>query len=89
MMSQLSYLLPLIIVGCGAVLLMILSAIKRFSMEQLSMIAFVFLAIAFCDNLYYFGLSFTLFPFEDVFINMFIVNPYTVYFVFFFFVFPS
>ena len=79
-MSQLSYLLPLIIVGCGAVLLMILSAIKRFSMEQLSMIAFVFLAIAFCDNLYYFGLSFTLFPFEDVFNKMLIVNTYTVYF---------
>ena len=40
---QLGYLLPLIIVGAGAIILMLLSPVERLSMERVSLLTFLIL----------------------------------------------
>ena len=64
MLLELSYLLPLMIIGLGAVVLMVLSPIKYFSMEHFSLISFGIILTALGSNIYYFGELRTSFPFE-------------------------
>lgn len=78
--TQLLYLLPLIIVGGGGVLLMLLSPLQSLSMERFSFFTFVILLCALGTDLMYFGKLFTLFPFENVFSKMLIIDSYSVYF---------
>jgi len=74
------YLLPLIIVGGGAIVLMFLATFERFSMEHLSFLTIIFLLFALGADLYHFGRLFTVFPFETIFSKMLIVDSYSVYF---------
>ncbi len=78
--TQLFYLLPLLIVGGGGVLLMLLSPLQSLSMERFSFFTFVILLCALGADLMYFGKLFTLFPFENVFSKMLIIDSYSVYF---------
>ena len=80
MLLELSYLLPLMIIGLGAVFLMVLSPIKYFSMEHFSLISFGTILTALGSNIYYFGELRTSFPFEEVFSKMIIDDSYAVYF---------
>lgn len=80
MFVELSYLLPLIIIGLGAVVLMVLSPIKRISMEHCSLMSFSVILTALGSNVYYFGELRTSFPFEEVFSKMIIDDSYAVYF---------
>ncbi|MDD2383866.1 MAG: NADH-quinone oxidoreductase subunit N [Sulfurospirillaceae bacterium] len=77
---EFSYLLPLFIIGCGAVILMLLSPVERLSMENFSVLTFVFLTMALIGNLYYFGELRTSFPLANIFSNMIIDDSYAVYF---------
>ena len=78
--THLSYLLPLIIVASGAVLLMLLSPVERFSMERFSLFTFLILLGALGADLFYFGELFTAFPMQELFSKMLIVDSYSVYF---------
>lgn len=80
MFVELSYLLPLMIIGLGAVVLMVLSPIKYFSMEHFSLMSFGVILTALGSNLYYFGELRTSFPFEEIFSKMIIDDSYAVYF---------
>ena len=80
MFVELSYLLPLMIIGLGAVVLMVLSPIKYFSMEHFSLMSFGVILTALGSNLYYFGELRTSFPFEAIFSKMIIDDSYAVYF---------
>lgn len=77
---EFSYLLPLFVVGCGAIILMLLSPIERLSMENFSALTLMFLVIALIGNIYYFGDLRTSFPFENIFSKMIIDDSYAVYF---------
>jgi len=77
---ELSYLLPLIIIVSGAVFLMLLSPLERFTMERFSLFTFLILLLALGADLYYFGELFTSFPMKEVFSKMLIVDSYSVYF---------
>ena len=77
---QLGYLLPLIIVGAGAILLMLLSPLEKITMERFSLFTSLILFLALGADLYYFGKLFTAFPMREVFSKMLIVDSYSVYF---------
>ena len=77
---ELSYLLPLIIIGSGAVVLMLLSPLEQLSMERFSLLTFLVLLCALGVDLYYFGDLFTAFPLQNIFSKMLIVDSYSVYF---------
>ena len=77
---EFSYLLPLFVVGSGAIILMLLSPVERLSMENFSALTLVFLVIALICNIYYFGELRTSFPFENIFSKMIIDDSYAVYF---------
>lgn len=80
MLIEISYLLPLIIIGIGAIVLMLLSPVKYLSMEHFSMMTFSVILIALGSNMYYFGDLRTSFPFENIFSKMIIDDSYAVYF---------
>ena len=79
-MIEISYLLPLIIVGSGAIILMLLSPVEKLSMENFSLFTFLFLLLALICDMYYFGDLFTSFPFQNIFSKMLICDSYSVYF---------
>ena len=72
MLLEISYLLPLIIIGGGAVVLMLLSPIKYLKMEQFSWITFGIIVLALMSNLVYFGELRTMLPFQNIFSKMII-----------------
>jgi len=78
--AHLSYLLPLIIVAGGAIVLMLLTPVNRFSMERFSLFTFLILLLALVADLYYFGVLFTAFPMQELFSKMLIADSYSVYF---------
>ena len=80
MLLEISYLLPLIIIGGGAVVLMLLSPIKYLKMEQFSWITFGIIVLALMSNLVYFGELRTMLPFQNIFSKMIIDDTYAVYF---------
>lgn len=80
MLLELSYLLPLIIIGAGALLLMLLSPIEKLTMDHFTVMTTVIVFFALCSNLYYFGDLRTSFPFSGVFAKMIIDDSYAVYF---------
>ena len=77
---QLGYLLPLIIVGAGAILLMLLSPLEKITMERFSLFTSLILLLALGADFYYFGKLFTAFPMQEIFSKMLIVDSYSVYF---------
>lgn len=77
---ELSYLLPLIVIGSGAVILMLLSPIEKISMERFSLLTFIFIFVALVCDIYYFGVLYTSFPFKHIFSKMLISDSYSVYF---------
>lgn len=77
---EFSYLLPLFIIGCGAIILMLLSPMTRLSMENFSALTFVFILAALLCNIYYFGQLRTSFPLQNIFSKMIIDDSYAVYF---------
>jgi len=74
------YLLPLLSIGIGAIVLMILSPIKLFSMHKLSLIALFFLVFALLFNIINFGKVYSVMPFSDVFSSVLIVDTFSGYF---------
>ena len=78
--AHLSYLLPLIIVAGGAIVLMLITPVNRFSMERFSLFTFLILLLALVADLYYFGVLFTAFPMQELFSKMLIADSYSVYF---------
>lgn len=80
MLVEMSYLLPLLIIGIGAIVLMLLTPIKYITMEHCSFITFILIVIALASNLYYFGDLRTVFPFQNIFSKMIIDDSYAVYF---------
>ncbi len=77
---ELSYLLPLIIIGSGAIILMLLSPIEQISMEKFSLLTFLCILVALLCDLYYFGVLYTSFPLKNIFSKMLISDSYSVYF---------
>lgn len=77
---ELSYLLPLIVIGSGAVILMLLSPVEQISMENFSLMSFLFIFVALLCDLYYFGVLYTSFPLKHIFSKMLISDSYSVYF---------
>lgn len=77
---ELSYLLPLIVIGSGAVILMLLSPIEKISMERFSLLTFMFIFVALVCDIYYFGVLYTAFPLKHIFSKMLISDSYSVYF---------
>ena len=75
-----THLLPLVIVLIGAIVLMLLSPLERFSMANFSLMALGFLGTALIADIYYFGVLYTAFPFKGVFSQMIISDSYSVYF---------
>jgi NADH-quinone oxidoreductase subunit N len=73
-------LLPLEIIGLGAVVLMLLSALSTWSMERFSFVTFLILLGALGATLIPFGKLFTFFPYSELFHKMLIVDSYSVYF---------
>lgn len=80
LVNDLGYLLPLIIIAGGAVVLMLLSPVERFSMERFSFFTFIILLLALVAVIYYFGKLFTAFPMQELFSKMLIADSYSVYF---------
>ena len=80
LLTHLGYLLPLVIVGVGAIALMLLSPCEKFSMGRFSFFTFSILLLALIANLSHFGELFTSFPMQEVFSKMLIVDSYSVYF---------
>jgi NADH-quinone oxidoreductase subunit N len=74
------YLLPLLSIGIGAIVLMLLSPIKRFSMHKLSLIALFFLVFALLSNAINFGKVYSVMPFHGVFSSVLIVDTFAGYF---------
>ncbi|MDD3324386.1 MAG: NADH-quinone oxidoreductase subunit N [Sulfurospirillaceae bacterium] len=79
-MGDISYLLPLLFVGVGAVVLMLLSYTKSLSISSIAKIALGFLVLAFISNVYYFGELHKVYPYENVFFGMIVSDTYSVYF---------
>jgi len=78
--NHFAYLLPLIIVLFGAITLMLLSPLERFSMRSFTIMTLGFLGSALLADIYYFGELYTSFPFETIFSKMIIADSYSVYF---------
>lgn len=80
MLLEISYLLPLLIIGLGALILMLLSSVEKLSMEHFSFMTFCIIFLALCSNLYYFGELRSSYPLQEVFSRMIIDDSYAVYF---------
>lgn len=80
MFLEITYILPLLIIGIGALILMVLSPIEKLTMEHFSFMTLLIILLALCSNLYYFGELRTSFVFEEVFSRMIIDDSYAVYF---------
>ena len=74
------YILPLLSVAIGAIVLMVLSPIKSFSINRLSWVASFFLIIAFLTNALNFGLIYSVTPFSSIFSSMIVVDTFAGYF---------
>ncbi len=74
------YLLPLISVGTGAVVLMLLSPIKSFNISKLSWVALFFLILSFITNALNFGEVYSVTPFAHLFSSMFVIDTFSGYF---------
>jgi NADH-quinone oxidoreductase subunit N len=81
MIEDFIYILPLCIVGFGAIVLMLLSPIKRLTLRQDAMITLIFMISAIGVNLYHLSLDiFSIYPFATTFKSMIIVDTYAAYF---------
>lgn len=81
--NDLVYLLPILIVGLGAIVLMLLSTSKKIDIRKGASISLVFLSLAMLVDI--FNLNgpekvYSIFPFSDTFGNMIIVDTYSSYF---------
>ena len=77
------YILPLLLVGVGAVSLMILGTFKSISMKQGATVSLVFLVLALISNVYNLnslGDAYSVYPFVELFSKMMIVDTYSGYF---------
>ncbi len=82
-MSDFIYLLPLIIVGFGAITLMILSTFKSINIERGALVTVLFLVLAFISNSYNLNSGdavYSIYPFEQTFNKMIIVDTFSGYF---------
>jgi len=78
--ADIVYLLPLLSIGFGAVVLMLLSPIKKFSIGKLSWVALFFLVFAFVANALNFGLVYSVTPYAKVFSSMIVADTFAGYF---------
>ncbi len=78
--DDIMYVLPILSVGIGAVVLMLLSPLKSFSINRLSWTTLLFLVFAFFTNALNFGKVFSVMPFKDVFSSMIIIDTFSGYF---------
>ncbi len=74
------YLLPILSIGVGAVVLMLLSPFKSFSINKLSWVTLFFLVFAFFSNALNFGKVFSVLPFKEIFSSMIIADTFSGYF---------
>ncbi len=74
------YLLPLLSTGIGAVVLMVLSPIKKLSIKRLAFISIVFLVFAFFTNALNFGKLYSVYPFKDILSSMIVADTFSGYF---------
>jgi len=77
------YLLPLFFVGLGAIVLMIVSTFKAVTIRQGAILALIFLVLAFIANTFNMASGdevYSVYPFEEVFNKMVIVDTFSGYF---------
>ncbi len=74
------YLLPLLSIGVGAIVLMLLSPIKKFSIDKLSWVALFFLIISFATNALNFGMVYSIAPYAHLFSYMLVSDTFSGYF---------
>ncbi len=74
------YLLPILSVGTGAVVLMLVSTVKFLSIKKLSYITLIFLFLALISNLITFGDMYSLYPYGKLFSKMLITDNFSDYF---------
>ena len=82
-MSDFIYLLPLFLVGFGAIFMMIISTFKSITIKKGSFFTLLFLVMSFFANLYNLNSSdevYSVYPFLDIFNKMIIVDTYSSYF---------
>ena len=78
--ADIIYMLPLLSIGLGAVVLMLLSPIKKFSIDKLSWVALFFLLFAFGANALNFSLVYSVTPFAKLFSSMIVADTFAGYF---------
>ncbi len=74
------YLLPILSVGIGAVVLMLLAPLKIFSIKRLAYATLLFLFGGFIANIYIFGEVHSIYPFKAIFSKMIIIDSFSEYF---------
>jgi len=77
------YLLPLLLVVVGAISLMIVSTFKKITIRQGASVALAFLLFAFISDLYNLnalGDIYSVYPYQDIFSKMVVVDTYSSYF---------
>ncbi len=74
------YLLPLLSVGIGAVVLMLLSPIKRFGIGKLAIFTIFFLGIALFFNALHYGELYSIYPYKNLLSSMLIEDTFSGYF---------
>ncbi|WP_331775437.1 NADH-quinone oxidoreductase subunit N [Sulfurospirillum sp. 1612] len=74
------YLLPLLSVGVGAVVLMLLSPIKRFGIGKLAVVTIFFLGFALFFNALNYGVLYSVYPYKDLLSSMLIEDTFSGYF---------
>ncbi len=79
-MDQMISLLPLGVIGLGAVVVMLLATLQVMSMERIALVTFGIIACAFTMTWVPFGKLFTFFPWPHLFEKMLISDSYSVYF---------
>jgi NADH-quinone oxidoreductase subunit N len=80
MLKDLFYIAPLLSVGIGAIVLMLLSPIKSLCLKKAGFLAVGFIAVGMIFNFYNFGKLYTYYPFEKSFNSMLIADTYSGYF---------
>ncbi len=78
--ADIIYILPLLSIGLGAVVLMLLSPIKKFSIDKLSWVALFFLLFAFGANALNFGMVYSVTPYAKLFSSMIVADTFAGYF---------
>ncbi len=78
--SEIVYLLPLLTIALGAVVLMVLSTIKKLDIKKLSWITLAFLLIAFGLNALNFGYIYSVLPFSHTLSSMIVTDTFAGYF---------